>query len=64
MRLLDRKEISQIIGVNHLTVYRWTRSGVIPSYRCGKLLRYDLEEVLNALKQHNITNVSIPEVCS
>jgi excisionase family DNA binding protein len=64
MSLLNRKEISKLIGVHHLTVYRWTRSGVIPSYKCGRLLRYDLQEVLEALKQHNITNVSIPEVCS
>ena len=49
--LLSRKEISKHLKLSSITTYRLTKSGVIPSYRVGKQLRYNLPEVQAALKQ-------------
>lgn len=55
-KFYTRKEIAVLLGVRHETVSRWASAGLFPSaIRVGKrVLRYDLNEVLNSLKNNKI----------
>jgi hypothetical protein len=39
------------LGVSAPSLRRLSRSGLVPYYRMGALLRYDLDAVLGALRQ-------------
>jgi excisionase family DNA binding protein len=43
-------EVAERFRVSGETVRRWVRSGRVPSYRAGLLLRLDLHEVEEALR--------------
>jgi len=55
-KFYTRKQIASVLGVRHETVSRWASAGVLPSaIRVGKrVLRYDLTEVLEYLKNNKI----------
>lgn len=48
--LISAKELSRYLQVPVAWCYRASRQGLLPHYRCGQYLRYDLAEVLNSLK--------------
>lgn len=47
MKLLTVKELSEIIKVKESTLYAWAKRGSIPSHKLNGLLRFDIEEVEN-----------------
>lgn len=47
--LLSVEQLATFFNVHTRTVQRWTRGGVIPHYRFGKSVRYDLAEVTRAV---------------
>jgi hypothetical protein len=49
-QLLTQVQLSVALGVHPITISRWTNSNVIPSYRLGKVVRYDLQSVLKAME--------------
>ena len=52
-RLRTARVIADRIGVTAETIRVWVRRGIIPTYRAGqKTLRFDLEEVLSALRSN------------
>ena len=52
-RLLDAKELAGKLGVKPCTVLIWANQGKIPALRLTpKTLRFELEEVLDALRAH------------
>jgi len=57
-KFYTRKQIASLLGVRHETVSRWASAGVFPSaIRVGKrVLRYDLTEVLESLKNNKTNN--------
>lgn len=52
-RLLTRKEVCEMLQVSTVTVWNWTKTGILTSYRIGNQLRYKESEVLNALQDTN-----------
>jgi excisionase family DNA binding protein len=50
-KLLTAAELADLIGLPLQSVWRAARLGRIPSYRLGQLWRFDLSEVLVALRQ-------------
>ncbi|TAJ07574.1 MAG: hypothetical protein EPO61_12635 [Nitrospirae bacterium] len=51
MSLLSAKELAVHLSVSEWTVKRAYRLGTIPGERLGKLLRFDLTEVREAMRQ-------------
>lgn len=50
-RLIDVRELAQILNVPVSWLYERTRKGAIPSIRIGKYVRFDLREVMVFLKE-------------
>jgi len=50
MKLLDVKEIAQILSVKPSTLYQWAELGQIPCIKINGALRFDIEDVLNWIK--------------
>ena len=49
--LVDASELARIIGLPVASVRRLARQGVLPFYRAGRLLRYDITECLAAMRE-------------
>ena len=45
-KLLTPMEICSVLNVKTSTVYAWTHEGFIPCVRLGRLIRFDLDEVM------------------
>ncbi len=43
--LIDAVALSQIIGVDKGTIYDWVRRGKIPHVRLERLVRFDLKDI-------------------
>jgi excisionase family DNA binding protein len=49
--LLDVDAVAAALGVNRWTIYKWSRRGRIPSLSAGRKLRFQLGEVIEALRR-------------
>ncbi len=50
-RLLDPGELSEMLGVSRRTVLKLTRSGVLKSYKIGRLRRFSVEDAIEYLSR-------------
>lgn len=48
-RLLTAEQLAQVLQLPRSTVWRLSRSGQIPCFRAGRLMRFDIVEVKAAL---------------
>ncbi len=48
--LISANEIAELLGIQCQTVYLWVRQKRIPFYRVGRLVKFDVEEVLTQFK--------------
>jgi excisionase family DNA binding protein len=48
--LLSPDQLADTTGMSVRTIYRLVADEKLPAYRAGRLLRFDLEEVLTALR--------------
>ena len=48
-------EVAGILGVTRETIYNGIKSGVIPSYKIGRLRRISEEQIKEALRGFNAT---------
>jgi len=39
------------LGISKHTIYKWAREGIFPAYKVGGSLLFDLEEVIEAVKE-------------
>jgi excisionase family DNA binding protein len=51
--LLTKQETANILKVSLVTLWDWTKKGVLPAYRIGYKVRYKKSEVLESLKKTN-----------
>lgn len=51
-RYLTPKETSEMLGVNVFTIYAWALRNEIPSYKLGRLRRFDRIEIEKWVQQH------------
>lgn len=49
-KLVDVKTLSEMISVKTKTIYEWVRKRLIPFYKLGHLVRFDVDEVLEWLE--------------
>lgn len=48
--LVDRKEVSEMFGVNPSTVWRWQKKGILKPKGIGGRVYFDRAEVMEAVK--------------
>jgi excisionase family DNA binding protein len=53
IKYLTRGEVSRLLKISLPTLYRYTKDGILRSYRIGSKIRYKLEEIELALKERN-----------
>ena len=46
-RLIDARELSQLLSVKVSTIYKWVHEGKIPHYKLGRLVRFSEREVMD-----------------
>jgi excisionase family DNA binding protein len=51
-RRVRPKTFAQLVDVDHFTVKRWIKAGIIPSERVGRVVLIDQEKALRALARH------------
>jgi DNA-binding XRE family transcriptional regulator len=52
--ILTTEQLSKKIGVSPTTLVNWRRNKVLPFMKIGLVVRYDLADVLAALRCHQI----------
>lgn len=50
---LDTKRVAELFGVTPLTIYKWAKSGKIPSYTIGGVKRFNYNEIMAHIKGRN-----------
>lgn len=53
--LLTTEQLSKKLGISPTTLVNWRRSKVLPFIKVGLVVRYDLADVLAALRCHQIS---------
>lgn len=48
---LTRKEVSNLLGISLVTLWDWSKRGLIPTLRIGSRIRFKKVDVLEALNQ-------------
>lgn len=49
--LLTQAQLAAALSIHPITVCRWTVAGLIPCHRVGRVVRYDLAAVLEAIEK-------------
>jgi len=49
--LIDAKEMAKITNIPVSSIWRGCRQGTIPHYRHGRIVRFDPDEVLRAMRE-------------
>lgn len=50
VQMMTRKEVAAYFKVSVVTVYTWTKEGLLPSYRIGRKVFYRSNEIEDAAK--------------
>jgi len=56
-KFMDIKELSDKLGVEVSTIYKWTHQRKIPFIHVGKLVRFSETDVMKWLQQRTVTPV-------
>lgn len=54
MKLVSVKDLSQFLNVKESTLYAWVHNGTIPSYKLNGLLRFDMDEIREWVKNSRL----------
>lgn len=57
-RFLGIKELSEYLGIKETTLYVWSCYKKIPHFKIGRLVKFDLKEIENWLKDKKIEEIS------
>jgi excisionase family DNA binding protein len=55
-KFLTRKELASLFRVSYPTIHRWRQSGLISSYKFGKVVRFKSSEIMNLLSKAHLVN--------
>ena len=55
-RLINIKELSEMIGVKNDTLYRWVSQKRIPYVKAGRLTKFDLEAIDEWIKDSSVAS--------
>ncbi|UKJ44262.1 helix-turn-helix domain-containing protein [Lysinibacillus sp. ACHW1.5] len=48
---LTAKKVAELFNVTELTVYRWAKSGKVPSFNVGGVIRFDYDEIMEYIRK-------------
>jgi len=51
VKILNPKEVSQLLQVKLSTIYQWTHQDYIPHYKVGRFVRFDEDEIVKWLRK-------------
>ena len=51
LRLVTAQEVAEALTVSAKSIYRWAQEGRIPSVSLGRAKRFDLEAILQAVRE-------------
>ncbi|WP_338731953.1 helix-turn-helix domain-containing protein [Mangrovimonas cancribranchiae] len=51
--LLTREQVAEMLSISLVTLWKYTKKGVIPAFRIGTKVRYKKGDVILALKKMN-----------
>jgi len=57
---ITRQQTADLLGVSLVTLHKWTKNGVIPAKKIESRVRYDRQDVLNALRDVETLKYSKP----
>lgn len=49
-KLLTEKEVSDLFGVNRVTLWRWRKAGILVPVKMGRTVRYKQSAINKAIK--------------
>lgn len=52
LRLITPRETAKMLSVSERTLFSWSRKGILPCVRVGRIVRYDLQDVENCVKKN------------
>ena len=52
-RLIDVQELSDMLGITINTAYSWVSQRKIPSVKCGRLRKFDVQEIEKWIKRNS-----------
>ncbi len=52
-RLIDVQELSDMLGITINTAYSWASQRKIPSVKCGRLRKFDVQEIEKWIKRNS-----------
>jgi len=51
-RLVGVEEVAHMLDMSKDTIYKWACQRKIPSVKCGRLLKFDLQEIYNWINRN------------
>lgn len=61
MKLVNIKELASFLNIKESTVYAWVHNGTIPFYKLNGLLRFNMEEIMEWVKNSKADSPKIPK---
>jgi len=52
-RLVGVEEVAHMLDMSKDTIYKWACQRKIPSVKCGRLTKFDLQEIDNWIKRNS-----------
>lgn len=49
LECVSAKKLAEILGLSYWTIRNYTKQGIIPAVKIGKSVRYNVQQVQNAL---------------
>jgi excisionase family DNA binding protein len=52
-QLVTIEELMETLKVTKMSIHNWRKEGWLPYYKLGSSVRFNLEDVMKAIEQHN-----------
>lgn len=52
-RLIDVEEVAHMLDMSKDTIYKWVIQGKLPSVKCGRLRKFDLQKIEEWIKKNS-----------
>ncbi|MBS3999162.1 MAG: helix-turn-helix domain-containing protein [Desulfobulbaceae bacterium] len=52
--LISTSKLIEILGVSRTTIYKWRRDGKIPYFKIGKMVYFDLNDIMSHINKINL----------
>ncbi|AXI09176.1 helix-turn-helix domain-containing protein [Oceanobacillus sp. 143] len=54
--MLSVKQVAELFNVSEFKIYRWAKTGKIPSYSIGRIIRFDMKKYCNTYVKERVRN--------